>query len=228
MRRRLAKAEISLETAKAQWESGNYDAADQTLGTEAAAVRFLTDAREAFVARNTDPGLLSEWNKSVKATIEKSAQTGAHALIVNKYRQTLSVYRSGRRIAEYPADLGSNPFSEKRHQGDKATPEGRYRVVKKLGAGQSVYYKALVINYPNEQDRERYRQLKQHLPAAPGVGGQIEIHGRGGRNENWTAGCVAVDDRVMDRLLKIAKIGTPVTIVANESIQDSQQAGERN
>lgn len=225
MRRNLAKAEISLATARTQWTSGDFDAASRTLRSEAEAVRVLRDIRTAFVERNTDPGLLTQWNRTVQATIASTAQTGGYAIIVNKYRQTLSLYRAGRRIAVHPADLGANPFSEKRHRGDKATPEGRYHVVKKLDAGQSAYHMALVINYPNDQDRERYRRIKRQLPPASGVGGQIEIHGRGGRNQNWTAGCIAVDDQVMEELFAVARVGTPVTIVANETLQDSGGAG---
>ena len=156
-RRSLSKAEISLATAKAQWEAGDYNAASRTLTAEAEAIRLLSDLREAYVKRNTDPNLISQWNKAVKATISNSAKTGDHALIVNKYRQTLSLYRAGRHVADYVADLGANPFTEKRLRGDRATPEGRYRIVKKLGAGQSAYYKALVINYPNDKDLESYR-----------------------------------------------------------------------
>lgn len=219
MRQSLSKAEISLAAAKAQWENGDYEAARRTLTGEAEAIRFLNDLGEAYVQRNTDPELIAQWNRAVRSTIEHSARTGEHVIIVNKYRKMLSLYRNGRRVNDHPADLGANPFSEKRYRGDRATPEGRYRIVKKLGVGQSAYYKALVINYPNAQDQERYRRLRREMSSAPGVGGSIEIHGRGGRNQNWTAGCVAVDDRVMDRLFEVASVGTLVTIVANETVQ---------
>ncbi len=228
MRRNLSKAEISLAAAKAQWEAGDYEAARSTLTGEAESIRLLNELREAYLGRNTDPGLISGWNKAVRATIEHSATSGGYVIIVNKYRQTLTLYRAGRRVAAYPADLGANPFSEKRYRGDRATPEGRYKVSKKLGAGQSLYYKALVIDYPNVLDHERYNQLKRHLASPPGIGGQIEIHGRGGRNQNWTSGCVAVDDQVMDRLYAAAKIGTAVTIVANETLQSDGDGGAGN
>lgn len=219
LRSRLSKAELSLATADSYWQVGDYDAARRTLMAEAETVRFLQEFQGALEERNTNPELLSTWNRSVRSTIEQSAQAGAYAIIVNKYQRTLTLYRAGRRIGDFPADLGANPFSEKRHRGDKATPEGLYHVVRKLDVGQSDYYKALVIDYPNERDWERYRQLRQSLVSPPGVGGNIEIHGRGGRNENWTAGCVAVNDQVMDRLFTVASVGTPVTIVANETVQ---------
>ena len=43
----------------------------------------------------------------------------------------------------------------------------------------------------------------------------IEIHGNGGKGIDWTEGCVALTDKEMDVVFKIAKVGTPVTIVGS-------------
>lgn len=187
-RKTLLRAEVSLATAKWLWDHGDYDAADSHLNSEARSLSLVEEQLDGLIRTITDTRHLSKWNAAVKATVARSARMGEYAIVVNKYRQTLHLYHDGRRVAEYRADLGSTPFGEKRYKGDAATPEGSYHVVKKLGAGHSKFYKALVINYPNAQDLKRYRQLKRRLPSPPGVGGQIEIHGRGGRNENWTAG----------------------------------------
>lgn len=227
-RKTLLRAEISLATAKWLWDHGDYDTAGSHIQSEARSLNLLEDQLDGLIRTITDPHYLSKWNESVKATIARSARMGEYAIVVNKYQQTLRLYHAGHGVAEYPVDLGSSSFGEKRYKGDAATPEGRYHVVKKLGTGQSRYYKALVINYPNDQDLQRYRQLKRGLPSPPGVGGQIEIHGRGGRNENWTAGCIAVDDGAMDELFPLVKVGTPVTIVANETLQDHQKMTDTN
>ena len=47
-------------------------------------------------------------------------------------------------------------------------------------------------------------------------GGLIEIHGEGGRGEDWTRGCVALSNRDMDDLFRRVAVGTPVTIVGAE------------
>lgn len=43
------------------------------------------------------------------------------------------------------------------------------------------------------------------------MGGQIMIHGHGS-HEDWTEGCVAVNDDVMDILWKYCPIKTPIII----------------
>jgi L,D-peptidoglycan transpeptidase YkuD (ErfK/YbiS/YcfS/YnhG family) len=45
------------------------------------------------------------------------------------------------------------------------------------------------------------------------LGGWIEIHGEGtGASTNWTQGCVAVENRVMNELWTQVSVGTPVLI----------------
>ena len=114
----------------------------------------------------------------------------------------------------YACELGRNPAYQKRYAGDGATPEGKYTVVDVKAQG-SKYYKALVLDYPNGRDRERYAENKATgtIPPGTGPGGHIEIHGMGGRGLDWTDGCVALTDRDMDDIMKLAGVGTPVTIV---------------
>ena len=40
-------------------------------------------------------------------------------------------------------------------------------------------------------------------------------HGMGGRGVDWTEGCVALENRDMDKLFNMAKVGTRVTIVGS-------------
>jgi len=84
----------------------------------------------------------------------------------------------------------------------------------KLGA-RTRYYKALLVDYPNDEDLERWEKARREgtISRRVGVGGLIEIHGHGGQGTDWTDGCVALRDRDMDRLLTYAGLGTPVTIV---------------
>jgi len=79
----------------------------------------------------------------------------------------------------------------------------------------SKYYKALLLNYPNESDRVRFRQGQRNgtIAGRARIGSLIEIHGEGGRGEDWTEGCVAVTNDQMDKLMKYAVRGMWVTIV---------------
>ena len=69
------------------------------------------------------------------------------------------VYKKGVAVAEFDVGLGFNGLSDKLHSGDDATPEGRYQITKKIPASR--FYKALLINYPNEEDRKRFAAAKQ-------------------------------------------------------------------
>lgn len=107
--------------------------------------------------------------------------------------------------------MGFNFLSDKLYSGDKATPEGSYQVCRKIPG--SKYFQALLINYPNNEDRQRFlaARRKGQIPKGAGIGSLIEIHG-GGRN-GMTNGCVALDDRDMAALFKQISVNTPVIIV---------------
>mgnify|MGYP003445634820 CR=1 FL=1 len=46
-------------------------------------------------------------------------------------------------------------------QRDGAVPEGRYHVAAKKGRGATKYYKALLLNYPNDADRRAFAASKR-------------------------------------------------------------------
>ena len=90
-------------------------------------------------------------------------------------------------------------------------------MTKKISPGKTKYYKALLISYPNEEDKKRYDLSIRNgiVPKDKGIGGLIEIHGGGGKGQNWTDGCIALKNEDMDRIYHIASPGTPVTIVGS-------------
>ena len=98
-----------------------------------------------------------------------------------------------------------------------------YRITKKFDSRKTKYYKALLLNYPNEEDTARFREeiANGSLPRNAKIGGLIEIHGNGGKGIDWTEGCVALSDREMDLIFKITKVGTPVTSVGSTTELDS-------
>lgn len=155
------------------------------------------------------------WQAEAAETIAWSKRAQATAIIVDKLGRTCRVYKGGRLTASYPVELSTNWVGDKRHRGDKATPEGRYKVMRKRGPGATKYYKALEIDYPNAEDVARFRAAKKRgeIPAGVGIGSLIEIHGHGGRGGDWTMGCVALRDEHMDKVFAAAAVGTPVLIV---------------
>ncbi len=157
------------------------------------------------------------WQNWVKKTIKESKDNQSCSIIIDKYSRKCIVYVSGVRKYEYRVELGKNWAGDKRVKGDKATPEGMYRITKKFGSNKTKYHKALLIDYPNDADRAEFKKevARGTLPNSAKIGSLIEIHGNGGKGVDWTEGCVALADSEIDVLYKMAKEGTPVTIVGS-------------
>jgi len=144
-----------------------------------------------------------------------------NVVIVDKSEYRLDVYKNKELILSFPVELGRNPYDDKKMQGDCCTPEGKYKVDIKKNIGNTNFYKAFLIDYPNSIDIREFRKWKQEgiIPSNARIGGMIEIHGhgsgkagnKGGRN--WTLGCIALSNKQMDELFKYVFTNTPVTIV---------------
>jgi murein L,D-transpeptidase YafK len=159
----------------------------------------------------------STWKKWHSETITHSRKNGQNAIVVDKMAKTCFVYKGGHLKHTFEIELGKNWIGNKRHQGDKTTPEGIYKVTKKLDSKNTIYHRALLINYPNEDDKKRFTSEKKKgaLPRNANIGGLIEIHGDGGKGVNWTDGCVALHNDDMEVVYKLANVNTTVTIVGS-------------
>jgi len=213
----LERARLSYREARIHHRNGDHLAAAEL--AEAAVDQAFKVLHEAagLASRFTDSERIRTWRRWIEETVAWSRRTGAAVVVVNKESHQLTLYAGGRPLRTYPADLGSNTAGTKLRSGDNATPEGRYHITTKKGQGQSKYYKALLLNYPNDDDRARFARLKRagQIPARATPGGLIEIHGDGGRRKDWTQGCVAVRNDHMDELFRRVEVGTPVTIVGS-------------
>ncbi len=160
---------------------------------------------------------IPRWRQWVKETINNSKQNNEVAIVVDKLDHSLYVYDKAQLVNKCPIELGKNWMGHKRQRGDNATPEGQYFISKKFSNGQSKYYKALAIDYPNKKDLENFfaAKSKGELSKDAQIGGSIEIHGDGGKGINWTQGCIALKNDDIDKIFNLVKIGTPVTIVGS-------------
>jgi lipoprotein-anchoring transpeptidase ErfK/SrfK len=165
---------------------------------------------------------LSEVYKAwIEETINYSRSARCAVLIVYKLEHEMDLYDNGELIKTYNVELGHNSIDDKLRRGDGCTPEGMYYVSRKLDIGQSSYHRAFLINYPDDYDRGRFYQAKRtgEIPLQSSIGGDIEIHGRGGKGMDWTHGCVALKNWEIDELFPLIDAGyewgsgTPVTIV---------------
>lgn len=159
----------------------------------------------------------SKWQNWFAATIRLSAQNNNYAFIVDKIKHKGYLYKNGKLTKEYTVELGRNWIGDKLTAGDKATPEGMYKVIKKKAGGDSRYHKAMLINYPNEEDYFHFNSKKRQglITRNSSIGGLIEIHGNGGKGDDWTSGCIALTDNEIDELFGRIPVGTPVTIVGS-------------
>jgi hypothetical protein len=204
-------AEIGLETSRKLLEKGEFEEAlDEVEHARQALARV-----GKFLASQADDeaGMLAVWQRWAGETVEDSRLKGGCAIVVDKAQHHLQLYQNGALIQTYDCNLGYNSGHQKMFAGDGATPEGKYTVTKVKQI--SKFYKALLLDYPNPSDAGRFKENKRRglVSARAGIGRLIEIHGGGGQGKDWTDGCVALADDDLDRLLKSAGVGTPVTIV---------------
>ena len=210
----LQRARIAVEEARIRLRDGDPLAAADAAQAAVEWAEPITSRASRQAARFSDPGLLRLWQGWVAQTIAASRQGGA-AVIVDKDAHAVTLYRAGRAVRTWPADLGYNSVQDKLVAGDGATPEGRYRVVAKKDRGQSVFHRALLLDYPNAEDRQTFARARRAgaVPRGASPGGLIELHGHGGRGRDWTRGCVALRNAHLDELFAQVGVGTPVTIV---------------
>jgi murein L,D-transpeptidase YafK len=129
-------------------------------------------------------------------------------------------------VGIYDIGLGFSPIGHKKREGDGKTPEGSYVICSRNR--NSKFYLSFGLSYPNTEDAEEgyhnYIINKEQLdeianairdgfcpPWNTPLGGAVMIHGHGS-DTDWTAGCIAVNNDIMDILWEYCTVSTPVTI----------------
>lgn len=210
-RRQLTSAELLLNEAQRLAEKGNYPEAEKKLKIIPVYTASATEAISPVLDRYANKEQIAKWRTWVNDTIATSREKGIFSIFISKIDRKLVLYKDGVPYKTYSIGLGKNGFHDKLYAGDLATPEGKYRVIRKQP--RSKYYKALLINYPNEEDIRQFSRAKKNglISARAGIGGLIEIHGGG--TDGMTYGCIALDNAHIDELYDLIDVGTPVTIV---------------
>jgi L,D-peptidoglycan transpeptidase YkuD (ErfK/YbiS/YcfS/YnhG family) len=214
-RRLIADARLKLAQARELLAAGSLVAARRRADEASGAGQRATEALLEATNRFRSESHLAEWRRWERETVDWSRREGKAAVVVYKDEHRLTLFEAGRAVRTWTVDLGPNSIFDKSRRGDRATPEGRYRITAVKGRGQSRYYKALLLDYPNLEDRRRFEDARRAGLVArdAGLGGLIEVHGEGGRGLDWTDGCVALSNAELDQLFQHVRVGTPVTIV---------------
>lgn len=133
-------------------------------------------------------------------------------LRIYKEQRLLVLDGADRVLQTYPIGLGFAPEGHKQFEGDGRTPEGSYIIDRRNP--NSLFHLSIGISYPNEADIA-FAQAKGQSP-----GGDIFIHGGPRRGidpmdkRDWTAGCISVTDREIEKVYAMVRDGTPIDIYA--------------
>jgi hypothetical protein len=209
------KSKLLLSEAQLAMERGDINMASSKADEGLGYIRkVLKDGSEEIKDYFND---FRRWESDFKKVVASSKASGDYAIVVDKFAFKCFLYKSGRQVAVYDAEFGKNWIGSKQYQGDKATPEGIYSIIKKKGRGNTIYHLALLLNYPNEEDYKRFAAAKKagRIGKRTSIGGLIEIHGHGGQGANWTEGCIALSDDDMSSLFSKVSTGTTVLIVGS-------------
>ena len=167
-----------------------------------------------------------------------SLHDGQLKLIIWKSHYTLTLYKGNTPVKTYRVVFGKGyRDGDKKMTGDKRTPEGEFYICTMNPSKR--FYKFMGLSYPalkhdeyglrdNIITPDEYTLIKraieerQQPPWDTRLGGAVGIHGRmldasvppqALSRENWTDGCVALDNADIDELYSVVSLGTPVTIL---------------
>jgi len=162
--------------------------------------------------------------KTIKKTVVKTIRPVTSAvnpyyIIIDKSDYELRVYDGEGWYATYPVVFGSNDMTDKMMEGDKRTPEGKFKVLlKKI---HPKWGPELLLDFPNQESIKKFneRQQKGQIPRTAKIGNGIAIHATRPEEEwtvdyfqNWTDGCISLKYTEAKDLYSYIPSGTPVTV----------------
>lgn len=209
------ETELLVKQARHYLDQGQFEYANQTSERAGKILLTQTALLTNELGRYADDDLIAAWRESAQRTIDWSRKNRAHAIVISKADRVLTVYKSGRKILTYPIRLGSRGIRAKQHYGDGATPEGEYRIQRKRGPGQTPFFRALILDYPNAEDRRRFEAAQQAglIPKHRQMPGLIQLHGMAQGITDQPYGSIVLDNPQIAVLFDQVAVGTPVNIV---------------
>ena len=215
VRKQYNKGKILFGEAKLASEKSDFVKAKQKIDLSSTLIQTsYNEVNRILVEYFKD---FQKWKKWSDKAIENSGKEGTTCLIIDKFARVCLLYKNGILKGKFDIDLGRNWIGTKNHQGDYMTPEGVYKIIDKKEKGRTNFYKALLINYPNDEDKARFVLNKKNgnIPSRKRIGDLVEIHGLGGKGADWTQGCIALSNNDIDIIYSKCPVGTNVTIVGS-------------
>jgi murein L,D-transpeptidase YafK len=135
-------------------------------------------------------------------------------VLIKKRERKLYLYSGDHVVKSYKIALGKQPKGQKREEGDSRTPEGLYTL--DWRNPHSKFFRSVHVSYPNVV------QSRSAKEAGVDPGGEIMIHGQPNdwverikltfSNQDWTEGCIALENQDMIEVWDLVRDGTPIKI----------------
>ena len=189
---------------------------NQSLG---ALILFLTSFLFFGFTKPRKKGVKKIMAVKTVAVVPKVAKDNPYYIIIDKSDYELRVYDQEGWYATYPVVFGSNDLNDKFMEGDKRTPEGKFKVLLKKIHPKWGF--ELLLDFPNEESIRKFndRLIKGVIPRSAKIGSGIAIHATRPQEEwtvdyyqNWTDGCISLKYKEAKDLYSYIPVGTPVTI----------------
>ena len=205
---------LKLSEARHAWENHHFAEAEKHYSAAWELINKAENRTETLVRKWLESQ--ANWQQLAKQAVQMSANN-KKIILIDKFAHTCTIYQNKKPLRIFSIELGPNWMGDKIRKGDKATPEGIYRITEKKKGSETKFHKALLISYPNNEDVQRFQVAKNNglVSAKTEIGGLIEIHGSGGKGIDWTDGCIALENNDMDVLFRLVAVNTPVIIVGS-------------
>lgn len=156
---------------------------------------------------------------AIKKVLRNNFIENPYYIIISKKDYELKVYDDQGWYATYPCVFGSSDLRDKYVEGDKRTPEGKFKVL--LKKSNSKWGFELLLDYPNAESIAKFKERVAEgiIPKSARIGSGIAIHATRPQEEwtvdyyqNWTDGCISLKYTEAKDLYSYIPVGTPVTI----------------
>jgi len=172
-------------------------------------------------AKNNEKSINKKLEPSLIQLID-SLQLGQKELsiLIDKSDYKLYLRADSTTIKEFPVVFGTNPIDDKLMEGDRATPEGKFKI--RSFYPHKSWSKFIWIDYPTEDSWKKHNTAKSEnrIPSNATIGGEIGIHGvpEGSASlipekKNWTWGCISLTNKNVNELYEIVYNGMVIEIV---------------
>jgi murein L,D-transpeptidase YafK len=172
------------------------------------AILLLINYSFSFAKGKTNDSIIVKSQKPLKFLLDSlkiNPQTLSFLVVKSKYE--MSVWNGSMKIKTYPVVFGTNPVDDKLREGDRCTPEGKFKIKSKYP--HASWSKFIWIDYPNADSWKKHNAAKKNglIPQNATIGGEVGIHGvpEGSdfaidQKNNWTWGCISLKTKDINEI----------------------------